>query len=218
MSPGAQGEDASVSAAVLLWSDCRPLRRSLRPLVWMTLEEVALDAVVDDGRLVARTSARLMAERLGIDPGTASAALRDLRRRGLVTSARETGVSGRFGLSVYQLGPVAGLSVVQPRVAEPRMVSPSVVQPGMAEPAMVVPRLDPPEVEPPVLGAPDSGGPDRRTPGTDTLPSPTAADRTDPSCRTWTGRRPSRGVVLDAGPSQSPQCPGQETLDLGAGS
>ena len=78
-------------AAVLLSADCRPLRRALRPLVWVTLEEVALDAVVEDGRLVARTSARQVAERLGIDPGTAAAALRDLRKRGLVTSFRETG-------------------------------------------------------------------------------------------------------------------------------
>ena len=40
-------------------------------LAWVTLEEVALDAVAEDGRLVARTSARQVAERLGVDPGTA---------------------------------------------------------------------------------------------------------------------------------------------------
>ncbi len=48
----------------------RRLRKELRPLVWVTLEEVALDAVFENGRLFARTSARLIADRLGVDPGT----------------------------------------------------------------------------------------------------------------------------------------------------
>jgi hypothetical protein len=48
----------------------RPLRRALRPLVWVILEEVALDAVLEDGCLVARTSARQIADRLGLDPTT----------------------------------------------------------------------------------------------------------------------------------------------------
>lgn len=43
---------------VLVSTDSRSLRRELRSLVWVTLEEVALDAVAEDGRLVARTSAR----------------------------------------------------------------------------------------------------------------------------------------------------------------
>ena len=47
---------------ILLSPDCRSLRRSLRPLDWVTLEDVALDAVAEDGRLVCRTSARQVAE------------------------------------------------------------------------------------------------------------------------------------------------------------
>ena len=86
----------------MLSADCRPLRRALRPLVWVTLEEVALDAVVEDGRLVARTSARQIADRLGIDPTTAAEALADLRKRGLVTPGAGEGPAGRFGLSVYR--------------------------------------------------------------------------------------------------------------------
>ena len=39
---------------VLLSAESRPLRRRLRPLAWMVLEEVALDAVAEDGRFVAR--------------------------------------------------------------------------------------------------------------------------------------------------------------------
>jgi hypothetical protein len=128
------------SCAVLLSAECRALRRALRLLVWVTLEEVALSSVVEDGRLVARTSARQVAECLGVDPGTAATALRTLRDRGLVRSSREIGSSGRFGLSVYELGPVAGLLVIQPRTTEPFMVSPWAVQPAVAEPAVALPR------------------------------------------------------------------------------
>ena len=80
----------SGSGVVLLSGECRPLRRALRPLVWVVLEEVALDAVVEDGGLVARTSARQVAERLGVEPGTAATALRVLRPSAVssVSSAR----------------------------------------------------------------------------------------------------------------------------------
>ncbi len=104
------GDNAgSGSGVVLLSGECRPLRRALRPLVWVVLEEVALDAVVEDGSLVARTSARHVAERLGVNPGTAAEALRVLGRRGLVGLEREKGPAGRFGLSVYQFRPPTGL-------------------------------------------------------------------------------------------------------------
>lgn len=75
----------------------RGLRRQLRALAWVTLEEVALDAVDEDGRLVAHTSARQVAERLRIDPGTAAGALRELRDRGSSTSNASTGL--RAGLA-----------------------------------------------------------------------------------------------------------------------
>jgi DNA-binding transcriptional ArsR family regulator len=97
-------------------------------LVWVTLEEVALDAVAEDGRWVARTSARQVAERLGIDPGTANNALRDLRRDGLLTLEREHGPAGRFGLSVYVIGSIPGLTVVSPRVVEPGVAQPHIVR------------------------------------------------------------------------------------------
>jgi hypothetical protein len=134
-------------SAVVLSADCRPLRRSLRPLVWVILEEVALEAVVEDGRLVARTSARQVAKRLGIDPATAATALAALRQRGLLSYSREKGPAGRFGLSVYDLHPVSGLSVVQPGTAEPFVVSPSTVRPDRAEPSGVSPSVQPPRVE-----------------------------------------------------------------------
>ncbi len=142
------GEDAGSSGnAVLLLAECRPLRRSLRPAVWVVLEEVALDAVVEDGRLVARTSARQVAERLGINPSTAASALAVLRERGLVAISRERGSGGRFGLLIYQLHPVAGLAVVRPGTAGPLMQSPSTVQPDTASAGVASPCMDLPHIE-----------------------------------------------------------------------
>lgn len=95
----------------------RVLRRRLRPLAWVALEEVALDAIAEDGRLIVRTSARRVAERLGVDPGAAAGALRDLRRNGLLALEGEHRSAARFGLSVYVLGSVIGLTVVAPTTA-----------------------------------------------------------------------------------------------------
>lgn len=100
-------------AAVALSAASRGMRRQLRPLVWVALEEVALDAVSEDGRLLSCTSARLVAERLGIPPVEAAGALRSLRQRGLLVLEHETGADRRFGLSVYRLGVVPGLAVVE---------------------------------------------------------------------------------------------------------
>jgi hypothetical protein len=224
MIPGRRDDADFESFAVLLSSDCRALRRALRPLVWVTLEEVALDAVVEDGRLVARTSARQVAERLAIDAGTAATALRVLRERGLVSSSREKGPAGRFGLSVYQLSPVAGLSVVQPRTAEPLMVSPSVVQPAMAGAATAPPQVGAPHGESPRLEAPSPGRPASLAPdtlGASMVRSPVAAD-TDSSGVTHgegSACRAGRSTASSsAQPAQPSQCPGQETFDLGLAS
>lgn len=116
-------------ARVLLSAECRSLRRQLRPLVWVTLEEVALDALQEDGRLVARTSARQIAERLKVNPGTAAGALRVLRDRGLVRLARDHGQAGQFGLSMYVVGEVSGLTVVPPNGARLHLVSPAAENP-----------------------------------------------------------------------------------------
>jgi hypothetical protein len=123
-----RGEDGQ-GGGVLISLRCRALRRQLRPLAWMVLEDVALDAVVEDGRLVARTSARRLAEQLGIDPGTAANALGQLRRRGLLALEREPGRAGRFGLAVYVLGDVEGLVVVARCGAGPQMAGPDMVRP-----------------------------------------------------------------------------------------
>jgi hypothetical protein len=222
MSPHHGGDDrGGDSSAVLLWADCRALRRALRPLVWMTLEEVALSALVEEGRLVARTSARQVAERLGVDPGTAATALRTLRDRGLVSSSREKGPAGHFGLSVYELGPVAGLLVIQPRTTEPLMVSPWVVQPAVAEPAVALPAAGASHVESPGLDSPDPGRPDRPplgTVGADAVPFPVAADPNSSGVThgEGSGCHSDRCASFSPEPAPSLHSPGQETFDLGS--
>ena len=122
-------------AVVVISVASRALRRQLRPLAWVVLEEVALDVVEEDGRLVARTSARQVAERLGTDPGTAAGALRALRRHGLLALEREQGPAGRFGLSVYVLGRLAGVTVHTPNVPTPHLSLPCVENPCVEEPS-----------------------------------------------------------------------------------
>jgi hypothetical protein len=143
--------------AVRLNAATRPLRRILRPIEWVVLEDVALDARPDAaGALVAPTSARRVAEHLGLTPGAVARALARLRSEGLVTHVRQPGDAGRFGLSAYVLAPVPGLDVVDAGRA-----------PDVAGPGAVTPRAVPPHVQVPgvadahVAGA-VGGGADRR--------------------------------------------------------
>jgi hypothetical protein len=159
------------------------LRRKLRPQAWVTLEDVAMEAVVEDGRLVAHTSSRRVAERLGVDVGTAAAALRALRERGLLVLERESGQAGRFGLSVYVLGSIAGLSVVKPRASCPCVDCPCVVGPPVERldvpvPDMVVPYTDMPWMEQQdMAGSPEPTRGERQRPaGSIPLPSPALTD------------------------------------------
>ena len=94
--------------------------------------------------LVARTSARRVAELLRVDPGTAAAALRALRQEGVLALEREKGTAGRFGLSVYVLRPIAGFYVLVP---------------GGDGPAMAPPSLATTDVATPVCGTTPYGGP-----------------------------------------------------------
>jgi hypothetical protein len=200
--------------AVLLSHECRQLRRALRPLVWVTLEEIALDASWENGRLVARTSARQIADRLRLDPGTVAGALRDLRQRGLVALEREVRSTGRFGLSVYVFGPVSGLAILPAHlakscVASPSMVPQSLEKPGVGIPDVVVPNVVRPCMDGPAAVSPDVGHPQ-------TVPS-----HTGKSSLAQLGGRVSSPAPI-AGPADeterpapsSLQCPGQETLDL----
>jgi hypothetical protein len=116
-------------SGILLSPDCHSLRRSLRPLDWVTLEDVALDAVGEDGQLVSRTSARRVAEHLRVDPLAVARALKVLRNRGLVRLEPDRADIGRrFELWVYVLGPVTGLTVIE--APSTPSSSPSLRHPG----------------------------------------------------------------------------------------
>ena len=113
--------DGLEEPGLLVSAASRALRRQLRALAWVTLEDVALDAVVEDGLLVSRTSARQVAERLRADPRAVAGALKVLRDRGLVRLEPDQRgeFARRFGLWVYVLGPVTGLTVVDPSFPPP---------------------------------------------------------------------------------------------------
>jgi DNA-binding transcriptional ArsR family regulator len=217
--PGAENGPAG---AIVVTTASRPLRRQLRPLAWLALEEVALDAVAEKGRLVARTSARQVAELLGVEPGTAAGALRTLRRHGLLVLEREKGPTGRFGLSVYVLGRVDGLSVRSPRVAEPSAVLPLVVEPEAAEPEMALSHAGLRRVELSRLEISDKAVTDVAEAGTAAVG--TARPRQDRL--PVSERRPAEAVAAQHARAEGtgtssvppPQCPGQEALDLGLAS
>jgi hypothetical protein len=108
---------------VVLSPTCRALRRRLGALTWFVFEDVVLDAEPAGSGLHAATSARRVAEHLGVTPGTAAGALRKLRQFGLLTHRRLAGASGRFGLSSYRVVLPDGMAIV-PRVGAPDMEHP----------------------------------------------------------------------------------------------
>jgi hypothetical protein len=117
-------EGSSGERAVVLWSHARDLLRTFRPQAWVVLQDLVFDAEWRDGRLVAPSSARLVAEHLHIDPGTAAAALRTLRERGIAELTQSSGVDGRFGLAAYTLRLPPGLVLLTPRANQPRSAPP----------------------------------------------------------------------------------------------
>lgn len=127
MSDGAVDTDRGV----VIHARARDALRHLRPVVRVVFEDVALDAAWRGSQLVASTSARLVAEHLGIDAGTAASALRALRERGFVKLEQHTGPGGRFGLAEYVVHLPAGIELTgapcmdRPRTANPRAVAPN---------------------------------------------------------------------------------------------
>ena len=127
-------EPAQVERGVVVWSNARDLLRTVRPQVWVVLQDLALDSEWRDGRLVAPSSARLVAEHLHIDPGTAAAALRALRDRGLAELCQTSGAAGRFGLASYTLQLPPGLEIVPPHVETRHTEKPFADTPHAAQP------------------------------------------------------------------------------------
>jgi hypothetical protein len=85
----------------------RAVKRAVGPTAWAILEDIALDADLDEqGRLVARTDVRRIADNLGINKNTVSKYLGKLREHGFVFSKQDNS-SGTFGGSLYILDPSA---------------------------------------------------------------------------------------------------------------
>ncbi len=108
--------DAAVEGIVVR-PRARSVMRALTPAAWLVLQDVAIDGGWRDGLLVAATSARLVAEHLRIDPGTAASALLALRRHGLVALAQAPGADRRFGLAGYTLQLPDGLEMLSTEMA-----------------------------------------------------------------------------------------------------
>jgi hypothetical protein len=129
-------DSASSSRGVVVWSHARDVLRAFRPQMWVVLQDLALDAEWRDGRLVAPTSARLVAGHLHIDPGTAATALRALRDQGVAELCQTSGTAGRFGLAAYTLQLPPGLEILSPRAEPPHTEPPHTEQSYTAESAI----------------------------------------------------------------------------------
>lgn len=111
------GPGVSVSATA-----SRALIRELGAMAWTVLVDVSLDACAEPAGRTATTSVRLIADHLGVSPGTVSRALARLTAARLVQRQdRRHRVTGRFVESLYIVAPTAGIvpCVVCPHTAEP---------------------------------------------------------------------------------------------------
>ncbi len=89
----------------------RPALASIQRLgttAWVVLETLALDAVGDGDALVARTSARAIADAVSVSKDTAAGALGRLAEAGLIERRRQLRTGGRFGAGGYVLHLPAG--------------------------------------------------------------------------------------------------------------
>jgi hypothetical protein len=129
---GARPIAAGVERGVVVWSHARALVGTLRPQSWVVLHDLVFDAEWVDGRWIAPSSARLVAEHLRIDPGTAATALRQLRDFGIAELTQASGSAGRFGLASYTLRLPSGIEVVSPCVDQPHTATAHTVEPDTA--------------------------------------------------------------------------------------
>jgi hypothetical protein len=92
-----------------VFASSRAVKRAVGLTAWAVLEDIALDARLDDGgRLVAETNVRRIAANLGIGKNAVSRHLANLRDYGFVLheELRDT-ESGRYEVSRYVLDPSA---------------------------------------------------------------------------------------------------------------
>ncbi len=112
--------DGCNDAALAIGREALASIRSLGATAWVVLEALALDAIVDDGALVTRTSARAIAGAVSVSKDTAAGALRRLADAGLIERRPQGRTGGRFGAGGYVLHLPAGLATAsQPTTPAP---------------------------------------------------------------------------------------------------
>jgi hypothetical protein len=126
--------DGNEARRLILTVESRVLKRSLGPTAWAVLEDVVLDAVPEEGRWLARTSTRCVADHLGLLPGTVARSMARLCTEGIVHREDRRDVNtGRFGESVYVVESLAGLRpcVDLPHTVDRGMETPHTVRRAM---------------------------------------------------------------------------------------
>lgn len=106
--------------------DAEAVRRSLGPLAWTALEVLFESSESIDGAVVARSSARCLADALGVAKNTAHRAIVALRRAGLIEPTQLRTPDGKFTRGAYRLS-------VAPSVL--RLVEPQVVRSNSGRPS-----------------------------------------------------------------------------------
>jgi DNA-binding transcriptional MocR family regulator len=150
------GQEPGPHGRFVVTDASRPLKRTVGPTAWAVLEDVVLDVVPEEGRYVARTSVRVIADHLGVTPGTVARALARLCNEGLVhREDRRDGATGRFGESVYVVDPRPAL---RPCVDSPHTAGRDTVHPDMGKPTVEYRDMEPRPVAVTKAGGSRRGG------------------------------------------------------------